>query len=79
MSKKGFSAVKGIDVLFDPSIEYIVKNYTSVGKTFPYLSREWPGGQDLLMFKLFQEVMLGTKKISTALEEMDEYFQKNKR
>lgn len=79
MSKKGFSAVKGIDVSFDPSVKYITENYASVGKTFPYMSREWPAGQDALMFKVFQEIMMGTKKIPDGLDEMDKFFTENKK
>lgn len=77
-SKKGFSAVKGIVATFDPSVEYIIENYSATGKTFPYMSRNWPAGQDALMYKLFQEIMLGMKKISEGLDEMDKYLSENK-
>ena len=76
--KKGFSAVKGIDVAFDPSIQYIVDKYLSKGKTTPYFTREWPAGMDALLFQVFQEMMLGTKAIPTALAELDTYLMENK-
>ncbi len=76
--KKGFSAVKGIDVAFDPSVQYIVDNYLSKGKTTPYFSRQWPAGMDALLFKVFQEMMLGTKAIPAALAELDIYLAENK-
>lgn len=76
--KKGFSAVKGIDVAFDPSVQYIVANYLSKGKTTPYFSRQWPAGMDALLFKVFQEMMLGTKAIPAALAELDIYLAENK-
>lgn len=78
LTKKGFSAVRGIDVAFDPSVEYITENYAAEGLTFPYMSREWPAGQDALMFRLFQEIMLGQTDISSALGEMDEFFDENR-
>ena len=75
--KKGFSNIKGINVAFDPSVKYIADNYLVPGLTFPYMSRRWPAGQDSLMFKLFQQVMLGQQSIPDALDEMDKFFQEN--
>jgi len=75
--KKGFSAVKGINVSFHPSVAYIVDNYLSKGKTTPYFSREWPAGMDALLFKVFQEVMMGTKTIPVALDELEKYLRAN--
>jgi len=77
--KKGFSNVKGINVAFDPSVKYIADNYLVTGKTFPFMFREWPAGTDLLMYKLFQEVLLNQTAIPAALEQMDDYFTKNKK
>jgi ABC-type glycerol-3-phosphate transport system substrate-binding protein len=77
--KKGFSNIKGINVAFDPSVKYIADNYLVTGQTFPYMSREWPSGQDLLMFKLFQQVMLNQITIPNALDQMDQYFKANKK
>lgn len=76
--KKGFSAVKGINVSFHPSVEYIVENFLSKGHTTPYFSRAWPAGMDALQFKLFQEVMMGTKDIKPALQELENYLRANK-
>jgi raffinose/stachyose/melibiose transport system substrate-binding protein len=75
--KKGFSAVKGINVSFHPSVEYIVDNLLSEGKTTPYFTRNWPAGMDALQFKVFQEVMMGTKSIPAALEELEKYLRDN--
>jgi len=75
--KKGFSNIKGINVAFDPSAKYIADNYLVKGLTFPYMSRSWPAGQDSLMFKLFQQVMLGQQSIPDALDEMDKFFKEN--
>jgi len=77
--KKGFSNIKGISVAFDPSVKYITDNYLVQNKTFPSMSREWPTGQDLLMFKLFQQVMLNQIAIPDALKQMDQYFQSNRK
>jgi raffinose/stachyose/melibiose transport system substrate-binding protein len=77
--KKGFSNIKGINVAFDPSAQYIADNYLVPGLTFPYMSRVWPAGQDILMFKLFQQVMLGQMTIPSALDEMDKFFQENRK
>jgi len=77
--KKGFSNIKGINVAFDPSVTYIADNYLVKGLTFPYMSRDWPPGQDSLMFKLFQQVMLGQEAIPAALDEMDKFFMENKK
>jgi ABC-type glycerol-3-phosphate transport system substrate-binding protein len=75
--KKGFSAVQGINVAFHPSVSYIVDNYLSKGKTTPYFSRNWPAGMDALLFKVFQEVMMGTKTIPAALGELETYLRTN--
>ncbi len=75
--KKGFSAVKGINVAFHPSVSYIVDNYLSKGKTTPYFSRVWPAGMDALLFKVFQEVMMGTKTVPVALDELEKYLRDN--
>jgi raffinose/stachyose/melibiose transport system substrate-binding protein len=75
--KKGFSCVKGINVAFHPSVKYIVDTYLSKGKTTPYFSRIWPAGLDALQFKVFQEVMMGTKKVDDALSELEQYFRQN--
>jgi raffinose/stachyose/melibiose transport system substrate-binding protein len=75
--KKGFSAVKGINVAFHPSVKYIVETYLSKGKTTPYFSRAWPAGLDALQFKVFQEIMMGTKDIPAALGELEKYFREN--
>lgn len=76
--KKGFSNIKGISVAFDPSVQYITDNYLVPEKTFPYMSRVWPSGEDLLMFKLYQQVLLNQITIPSALKQMDQYFQSNK-
>lgn len=75
--KKGFSAVKGINVAFHPSVQHVVDTYLSKGKTTPYFSRNWPAGLDALQFKVFQEVMMGTKQVNAALEELEKYFREN--
>jgi raffinose/stachyose/melibiose transport system substrate-binding protein len=75
--KKGFSAVKGINVAFHPSVQYVVETYLSKGKTTPYFSRAWPAGLDALQFKVFQEVMMGSKQVGAALDELEKYFREN--
>ena len=75
--KKGFSAVKGINVSFHPSVAYVVDNYLSKGKTTPYFTRSWPAGMDALLFKVFQEVMMGTKTTPAALDELEKYLRAN--
>jgi raffinose/stachyose/melibiose transport system substrate-binding protein len=75
--KKGFSAVKNINVAFHPSVQYVVDNFLSKGKTTPYFSRAWPAGLDALQFKVFQEVMMGTKQVGPALEELEKFFREN--
>lgn len=74
LGKKGFSSVKGINVAFDPSVEYIVDNYLSKGKTTPYFTRVWPAGPDALFYKVFQEIMMGTKSITAGLAEVEKDF-----
>lgn len=78
MGKKSFTALNDVSVPFDDSAKYMTENYVSTGKMYPYISRQWPIGEDLLMYKMFQEIMLGSKTTDAALNEMDKYYAENK-
>lgn len=76
--KKGFSAVTDVDVEFDECVSYINKNFVITGKMYPYVTRLWPAGGDLQLYKMTQEMLMGTKSIEQALDEMDVYYAQNK-
>lgn len=71
IQKKAFSTVKGVSVDFDPSIDELSKQME--GKvTYPFLeAMEWPTGLADTSYKLFQELLTGTKSPKEVAQALD--------